>query len=158
MVAMTACGAAVATTVTDRDVRAVPFIQDGRLAFTVYNQNDQVAIAVGTFVPTTAKQGACPAVFAQAGGTVAPRSQITLQTAVPIAQLLDCLEPGWRDRFSPADVIKVADTPDAFPALHGNGSARLLATPFGYTFTFSGTGWKTQSVTSGFVYFQKRDR
>jgi len=40
MVAMTACGAAAATTVTDRDVRAVPFIQDGRLAFTVYNQND----------------------------------------------------------------------------------------------------------------------
>jgi len=70
---------------------------------------------------------------------------ITLQTAVPIAQLLDCLEPGWRDRFSPADMIKVADTPNAFPPLQGNGSARPLATPLGYTFTFSGTGWKPRA-------------
>lgn len=141
-----------------QDITATPFIQDGKLAFAITNHNKTQAIMVDDLQLVAQKDlaGPCPAnIISQGSVTVPAEGQGTLKTALEPSQLAGCLTSGWKRNYTLADIVRISDNPNEVIPLKHPGVADTLITGFPYTFKFSGPGWQSSTMTSGYVYFRK---
>lgn len=139
------------------DITVAPFVRDGKVAFAIKNLSTTQAITVSGFQIPAQKDmtGPCPANVISSGAvTVPPGARDVIATTLAPYQLIGCLVRDRAAHHKAANLVKVSGDPnEALPPKPGYSESH--ASHFPYTFESSGPGWKTTTLTAGYVYFQQ---